>query len=106
MRAWFLILVVAAAALEGAADVAFKQWANTDRAWLLWLGFGLYCAGAPFWAWSLRHEGLANAIVVFACLNVVFVATAGMLLFGEALGWRQWTGVVLALAAIGLVEGG
>ena len=47
---------------------------------------------------------VSRAIVAFAVLNVVMVAVAGVLLFGEHLSWVNRLGIVLAVLSLVLVE--
>lgn len=99
----FLILTGAAVALEVVGDVFFKKWSLSNRWMLLAIGLAVYFAGTIFWAFSLKHEYLANAIGVFTILNLIAVSLIGIYLFKEDLSVVNKIGIVLGVASVALL---
>ena len=104
MKKYFLIIILAAAALEVVADILFKKWSMNGRAILLAAGIGLYIIGTVAWAFSLKFELLSKAISIFTILNLIAVAIAGFVIFKEDLSFTNKIGFVLGIVAIVLIE--
>jgi len=104
MKKNFLIIILAAAALEVVADILFKKWSMNGRAILLAAGIGLYIIGTVAWAFSLKFELLSKAISIFTILNLIAVAIAGFVIFKEDLSFTNKIGFVLGIVAIVLIE--
>ena len=103
-RAWFIALIGLAVVFEVVSDTFFKQWSNTDKlAWLI-IGVVLYVASTVFWAFSLKHESLSKAIMVFTITNVVAVLAVGRWVFHESLSGRAMAGMRLGLIGLVLME--
>ncbi len=96
----FLILLGMAVALEVAGDVFFKKWTLSNRSLLLAIGLVVYFAGTIFWAFSLKHEYLANAIGIFTILNLIAVSLIGLYLFKEDLSLVNKIGIVLGIVSV------
>lgn len=104
MRNLFLLLVGGAVVLEAIADVLFKRWSLENRPFLLLLGLAIYFIGTVAWAYSLKHEQLSKAIIVFTVLNVILVLIAGIVLFDEQLSFANKVGVLLGIVSVVLVQ--
>jgi len=104
MKKYFLIIILAAAALEVVADILFKKWSMNGRVILLAAGIGLYIIGTVAWAFSLKFELLSKAISIFTILNLIAVAIAGFVIFKEDLSLTNKIGFVLGIVAIVLIE--
>ena len=100
----FLAMMGIGVILEVVGDVLFKKWADGGHRWWLVAGFLIYSAGSISWAWSLKHEMISKAIVLFTLANIVLVVLAGYFFFHERLTVLNWIGIALALAAVVLVE--
>ncbi len=100
----FFFLIVCAVALEVVADVLFKKWSIENKNIILFAGLALYSAGTIFWAFSLKFEFLSKAVSVFTVLNLVVVALAGIIIFGENLSLANKIGICLGIASIILIE--
>jgi EamA-like transporter family. len=104
MKKYFLLIILAAVALEVVADIFFKKWSMNGRAILLAVGIGLYIIGTVAWAYSLKFELLSKAISIFTILNLIAVAAAGFVIFKEDLSLTNKIGFVFGLIAIVLIE--
>lgn len=104
MKKYFLLIILAAAALEVVADILFKKWSLSGRTVLLAAGIALYVIGTVIWAYSLKFELLSKAISVFTLLNLIAVAAAGFVIFKEDLSLTNKIGFVLGLVAVVLIE--
>ena len=69
---------------------------------------GALCYGAPAVAWFalMQKHSLAAVAVFYSSATLVILAALGVLVFKEAFGWRDAAGVVLALAAVSIMQGG
>lgn len=105
----FYAFLVLAVVLEGAADLMLRQWgleraAGGGRWGLFAVSLAIYMGGAVCWGLSLQYREVSRGIVAFAVLNVLAVAVAGVLLFGEELSLVNRVGIVLGLCSLVLVE--
>jgi multidrug transporter EmrE-like cation transporter len=102
----FLLLAVV---LEGAADLLLRKW-GLERAtgggrWAFFaLSLAVYMGGAVCWGLSLQYREVSRGIVAFAVLNVLAVAVAGVILYGEQLSLVNRAGIALGLCSLVLVE--
>lgn len=100
----FFALMVAAVALEAAADILFKHWAKDARSALLIAGLALYFVGTIFWAYSLKYELLSRAITVFTVANLLAITLVGFLYFHEQLTTTNKLGIALGVISVLLLE--
>lgn len=105
MTFWLFIMLVVA--FEVAGDVLFKHWSlrQPDDGWaLLFVGSVMYACSALAWASTLKVRGLSESTVVFVMATLVAGVVVGYA-YGEAVSSRAWLGILLAAAAVWLVEG-
>lgn len=98
------ILIFIAVLFEVAADVLFKKWALEDSKLMLSAGLGLYFIGTVIWAYSLKHDELSKAIIVFVVFNLILAVLAGVYIFGESLTTVQKVGIALGILSVVLLE--
>jgi len=103
-RLLFFAILSAGVLLEVAGDVFFKHWAETEKRFILGIGFALYALGSVLWAWSLKFEDLSKAGTLFMLLNVVCIAVVGVVIFKERLSAMNVAGIALAMVSIYLLE--
>lgn len=64
----------------------------------------LYSLGGLTWLPALLHKNqLAIMGTAWLLLSIFATLGIGIFVFGEVLGLRQWTGVILAVIALGLL---
>ena len=97
----FWVLLLIAAALEVAGDLALKWWAETNNAWGLGTGLAVYGVALVLFAILLRRAELAVIFALWVGVAAVLAAVAGWLLFGEVLSLHRIAGVLLV--AVGAV---
>lgn len=100
----FITFVSAGALFELIGDIVLKYWSLTNRGALMTAGLFVYFIGVIPWAYSLRHESLSRALIVFSLAYLIIGAAVGILYFKETLTPKQIVGVGLALLAIFLLE--
>ena len=91
---WFLL--ISGALLESWADYLFKSGRGL-------VGYAVYSAGTLLWLFSLKYEGLAKAVSLFVCINVLVSVILGIVLLNETLTLPQWIGVGLSITAVVLL---
>ena len=97
-------LLVVAAALELAGDLAFKWWAETDR-WLgLGVGLAVYSVALILFAVLLKRAELAVIFALWVGVAAVLLALAGWWLFGETLSLRHGAGLALVIGGLILLR--
>ncbi|PTB20228.1 hypothetical protein C9I57_14215 [Trinickia symbiotica] len=90
-------------------QVALKVGADGKQALLeffnVWVICGLvsYGIGTLFWIFSLSRAGL-TVVYPFTALTFVLVYLAGIVLFGERVGYMQWLGIALILGGLYVVS--
>ena len=99
---WGLLLV--AAGLELAGDLAFKWWAETSRWPGLVVGLVLYGGALIIFARLLRRAELAVIFALWTGVATVLVALAGWWFFGEALSLRRLVGLALVVGGIFVLQ--
>lgn len=102
----FLTLVLLSVGLEILSDTLFKKWANEQKLIFFGIGMIVYFIGTAFWAFSLQHEDLSKAIVVFTLINLVAGVLVGVFYFRESLYHFQKAGIGLAIVSVLLMEWG
>ncbi|MCE6959298.1 hypothetical protein LAZ40_09560 [Cereibacter sphaeroides] len=68
-------------------------------AWFV-AGVLLYAMPAAGWVLLMREFPLATIGVLYSASTLLLLALLGVFVFGEGFGWREAAGVVLAIAAI------
>lgn len=104
MKIFFTGWIIAVAVLEVMGDILFKEWTIQHKNYLLVLGVILYTAATIFWAFSLKHQSLSKAVVIFAVLTLVVGALVGVLFYKEELTVLNIVGVILGISSIVLLE--
>lgn len=89
----FILYLSGAIVLEVVADVFLKQWTIANKLPTLLIGLAIYAIGTLLWALALRHQNLANAIVVFTIFNLIAVVLVGVYYFGEQLSFTNKLGI-------------
>lgn len=103
-RSNLIILCIACVTVAG--DYCLKRASLQEylhRSVWFWFGCGIYAATAAGWAAVMRHMKLATIGVLFSVFSVLFIALLGVAVFGERLGWREITGIALAIIAVVLL---
>lgn len=95
----FWLMIACGSALETLGDIYYKKETYV-------LGTAFYLTGSIFWALSLRYEGLAIAITIFALVCLLSGVACGLIFFHEQLQPLQWVGVGLACLAVCLLSSG
>lgn len=86
------------------SDTLMKKWTVTG-AYLYWGAAMVMCAtGLTIGAQSLFSRNLSTVIAIVNVLNIVLVIPVGWVLFREALTIRDAVGIMLAIAAIVVLE--
>ena len=57
-----------------------------------------------FWAFSLKYQGLAKAVVIFGVLTLIIGVLVGVFIYKEELTYLNITGIIFGLACIILLE--
>ena len=97
-------ILVAAASLELAGDLALKAWAETNRrAWFA-VGLMVYCGALTLFALLLRRAQLAVIFGLWAGIAAALLALLGWLMFNEPLSLRRLAGLTLVVGGIVLLE--
>ena len=100
----FLALMCLAVVSELVGDFFFKKWALGDGMFVLGFGLLMYFVGSVFWAFTLKHETLSQAIAVFVLLSLFGAVFVGAVFFHEDLSFLNKVGIFLAAVSIVLVE--
>jgi drug/metabolite transporter (DMT)-like permease len=83
-------------------DITLIQWSAGFV--LAWLGLALFGSALVYVIWmSVLAEVPLSRANAFSFLVPVFGLTIGFLYYGEALGWPERTGIVLALVGVTMV---
>lgn len=67
-------------------------------------GFIFYILAGLFLAFSFKRQGIAVAVAVLICFNLITVTLLGFVLFKEVLGLKEALGLGLALVVIILLN--
>jgi len=100
--------ILAGVAFAAIGQVALKVGADGKQAlveffnaWIV-LGLACYGAGTLLWIFSLSRAGL-TVVYPFTALTFVLVYLAGIVVFGEQVGYMQLLGVALILVGLYIV---
>ena len=80
-----------------------SQQASPLRSSWFYIGFAVYASTAFGWVIVMKHLKLAVVGVVYSVAMIVLLTAVGAIGFGESLGPREITGVILAVASIVLL---
>ena len=86
-----------------AGDTILKFAANDGRpalSNLVFAGMGIYAMSAMFWFYAMRHITLAQAGVIYSMLTLLALCLVGVVWFEEKLYYREFAGIICALAAM------
>ena len=103
MSAANLLWMVLAGAIFVAAAACAKFYALEPGWWRLGGTLALYTAGNLVVLRVLREVGLALAMSLSAVVQLIVVNLLAVLVFRERLGGLQYAGLVLGVAAVGLM---
>lgn len=101
---FFTLIIIVVAIFEVIGDILFKEWTIKNNTWLLISGIIFYMLATTFWAFSLKYQELAKAVVIFGVLTVIIGVLVGVFLYKEKLTSLNILGVTLGLACIILLE--
>jgi drug/metabolite transporter (DMT)-like permease len=97
--------ILAGVVFAAIGQVALKVGADGKQTPLeflnVWIVLGLvsYGIGTLLWVFSLSRTGL-TVVYPFTALTFVLVYMAGVVLFGEQVGYAQWLGIALILGGL------
>ena len=99
-----LVLLVIGGVTFTLGDLCMKKWIISDSNSFYILGIIIYLVGDNFLALSFKSKEIAVASVIFIVFNVVTLTIAGWFLFDEQLSAIKIFGMLLALAAVLVLE--
>lgn len=97
-------LAFKAAALDGGGGPRARRWIRMLRSPMLWYGIVSFCLEFLLWLALLSLVPLSQAVLI-GSVNIVTVAIAGRLVFGEELRTMRVAGMVLIVAGVALAGG-
>lgn len=98
----FILLCVGVILAGG--DFAMKAWSNGYGKHIFWYVFAiaLYVIGLSIYGYMLRYADFAAASYSILLFNMIFVAIAGYLYFGDTLSHYELIGIILGITSIAL----
>lgn len=106
-RILLYVLAVFAGLIGGVGDALLNKWAKLGG------GVGYAIGGYSCWLIALtlftamlKRGLLAHCVILFLVANCLIVLLASVLLFHEQLSDQKWMGIVLAIAALIMIETG
>ncbi len=99
-----LLIILAGSVCLTLGDIAAKLWVQSNRMPHFAVMFGLYMAGLLFLCWSFRFKNIALASLLLIILNVLILAVWSWWRYDEALNRVETAGLLLGIAAVGLLE--
>jgi drug/metabolite transporter (DMT)-like permease len=103
----FAILVTIGFSAVGVLGDYFLKLASQQvtplRSMWFYVGFAVYASTAFGWVFVMRHLKLATVGVVYSVSMIVLLTAIGAFVFGESLGPREVTGLILAIASLCLL---
>ncbi|PIR53368.1 hypothetical protein COU76_01500 [Candidatus Peregrinibacteria bacterium CG10_big_fil_rev_8_21_14_0_10_49_10] len=103
-KVFFIFFMALTVLFELAGDYLFKKWSLTSNRYTIGAGLLMYFIGTVFWAFSLKHEELSQAIIVFVLLTMIGAVLIGSYLFGEHATLLNKLGILLALLSVVMIE--
>jgi drug/metabolite transporter (DMT)-like permease len=99
-----IVVWIANVVADTASRVAFKFAASQGRKGMLW--FGILCGALEFVLWlALVSLIPLSQAILMASVNIVTVAIAGKVIFGEELHRARATGITLIAIGVALAGG-
>ena len=92
-----------------AGDILLKSWVERSLPYFsaMYLGgLAIYIVGLIFLIESFRTENIAAATAIFVLINIATLAVVSWLYFGDKISLLQFIGLLLAAAAVVLLEFG
>ena len=105
MRAPTLILLIAVFTLIG--DYLLKLASEREQSFTTWafaVGIVVYGSTAIGWVLVMKHLPLASIGVWYSIVTMLLLTGLGVFAFGETLTLRDGAGIVLAIAALGMMS--
>ncbi|MBL3571368.1 hypothetical protein BV509_20360 [Rhodovulum sulfidophilum] len=96
-------IVIVTAAGDYALKMAAVRPSPLTSFWFV-KGTLLYAVTAVGWIALMQSHSLPQIAVLYSAATIVALSFIGAVAFGEHVSLRQWTGIVLALTAVILVE--
>lgn len=100
-----LLLFIGGSALT-VGDIIFKFWITNNKPSFFVAGIAIYVVGLLFLIQTFKTEHIATASMIFIIFNIVTLALVSAYYFDEHLTNLQLAGVVLAMAAVVIMEFG
>jgi drug/metabolite transporter (DMT)-like permease len=97
-------LAFKSAAIAGEAATQRQRWQRMLRSPPLWIGILCFCLEFVLWLALLSLIPLSQAILI-GSINIVTVAVAGRIVFGETLHRARVAGIVLIAIGVALAGG-
>ncbi|WP_083194833.1 hypothetical protein [Pararhodobacter sp. CCB-MM2] len=107
MQTTAILVVITILTLIG--DYSIKLASNHAsglKAPAFFIGALLYGIPAIGWFFLMRTHSLAEIGVFYSAATLILLAGLGFFVFREPLGWREILGLVLALAAVLVMQSG
>ena len=80
-----------------------SQHATPLRSVPFYVGFVVYASTAFGWVFVMKHLKLSTVGVVYSVSMIVLLTAVGWIWFGESLGPREISGLILAIASLYLL---
>jgi len=100
----FWLLITISVLLEVIGDTFCKLGMNLSNNFHLGLGILFYILGSVIWIASLKYEIFTKAGTVFIVMNMMLFVAVGFLIFKDKLNHWQWTGIILGILSLILIN--
>ena len=86
------------------ADIFAKEYSLTNKGYFWAAALLSYVVANMFWLWGLKSgSGLARGATIFSVSSAVIAVLIGIYFYGETTNKYQIMGMVLGVAALGLI---
>jgi multidrug transporter EmrE-like cation transporter len=99
-----LLLLFIGGTILTIGDIVMKKWVISNSISLYISAMALYLLGLNFLAFSFKEKDIAIASVIFIIFNVVTLAIAGKVFFGEDLSPLKIVSIAMALTSVVMLE--
>lgn len=101
---YHIVFLILAALLEIIANI-FLKYSDGLKRWPLVI-LSLVCALAAFrcLAETVKKMDLSVAYALWGGVGVVATALAGIVLFNQQLNWRGWTGILILIMGMTVIQ--
>jgi multidrug transporter EmrE-like cation transporter len=99
-----LLLLFIGGTILTIGDITMKKWVISNSISLYISAMALYLLSLNFLAFSFKEKDIAIASVIFIVFNVVTLAIAGKVFFGEDLSPLKIISIVVALTSVVMLE--